>query len=207
MCNLNAALYTSLFLQEKCTWRKDEDGVISKAFDSACSTRLSSMLSDARNNRGPKDEIRPDWIGEGTWRKLCEKWNTPEYQKKCAQNKANRRSEKAATSTHSVGSVNAATSSLRHEAQHGRLPTLLETFDYFHFKNGSPLDKRSESIDVSIILILIFLLYISINCFTIGVFMAFTVSFHSIILFGLLVFSLLRFYGFCFRAVQIFGLF
>jgi len=167
------------------------------------------MLSDARNNRGPKDEIRSDWIGEGTWRELCEKWNTPEYQKKCAQNKANRCSEKAATSTHSGGSVNAATSSLRHETQHGRLPTLLETFDYFHFKNGSPLDKRSESIDVRIILIFLFLLllYISINGFTIAVFMAFTVSFHSIILFWLLVFSLLRFYGFCFRAVQMFGLF
>ena len=50
-------------------------------------------------------------------------------------------------------------------------------------------------------------IYISINGFTVGVFMVFTVSFHSIILFGLLVFSLLRFYGFCFRAVQMFDLF
>jgi hypothetical protein len=168
-----------LFLQEKCTWKKDEDREISKAFDSACCTRLSSMLLVARNKRGPNDENRPKWIGEGTWPELCKKWNTPEYQKKCAQNKLNRHSAKAVTNTHSGGSVNATTSSFRHEAQYGRLPTLLETFDYFHFKDGLPRDKRSESIHVRIILILIFLflLNISINGFTVGVFMVSLLAF------------------------------
>jgi hypothetical protein len=84
-------------------WKKDEDGENSKVFDKACSKRLSGMLFVARNKRGANDENRPKWIGEGTWAELCKKWNTPEYKKKCAQNAANRGSERAATITHSGG--------------------------------------------------------------------------------------------------------
>lgn len=89
--------------KEKCTWKKEEDGDISKVFDSASSKRLSSMLSLARKKRGPNDENRPHWIGDGTWRELCKKWDLKEYQDKCKKNRDNRRSEKATTSVHSGG--------------------------------------------------------------------------------------------------------
>lgn len=85
-------------------------------------------------------------------------------------------SQRGQLPTHTQGgSVNAGTSIFRYEAQHGRLPTLLETSDYFHFKDGLPRDDISKSIHVSIILI--FLLNISINGFIVGVFMASLLAF------------------------------
>lgn len=117
------------------------------------------MLSSARNKRNSNNErTRPHWIGEGTWPELCQKWDKPEYQSKCQKAKDNKLSAKGITSTHSGGSVNAGTSSFRYKAQHGRLPTILETFDHFHCKDGEPLDSISRNISVSMILAFKFLL-------------------------------------------------
>ncbi|CAK8563271.1 unnamed protein product [Lathyrus sativus] len=121
-------------------WRPEDEFELKSIFKSKGSKRLSEILMDAR-----KKQERPSWMGEGAWKGLKIKWETPEYKVKAARNKKNRASAKGG-SVHTGGSISTNEHIIRMRRELGREPTLDEVFLRTHTKkkDSSWVDDRSK---------------------------------------------------------------
>ncbi|KAL3380019.1 hypothetical protein AABB24_000577 [Solanum stoloniferum] len=72
---------------------------INSIFERNARIRVTKMLFEAR-----KSNKKPCWLREDIWVKSLEKWNTPEFKKKCERGKAARASIKGG-SLHTGGSM------------------------------------------------------------------------------------------------------
>ena len=64
--------------------------------------RLKDMLQKVKRDR--ETNGKPTWIGEDSWRGLTTYWDSPEFQRLSAQNKANRASTKGGA-VHTSGRI------------------------------------------------------------------------------------------------------
>ncbi|XP_060178443.1 uncharacterized protein LOC132608722 [Lycium barbarum] len=119
---------------KKCTWNPVEDNVIRSNFTKKASSRLSNIFSEAR-----KKGQKPGWLGTDYWEELNQYWATPEFQKKSAQTKAARKSEKGG-SLHTCGSVSMGTARRKLQVTLGRPPNRHEVWKKTHTK----IEDRKE---------------------------------------------------------------
>nr|XP_018627421.1 uncharacterized protein LOC108945744 [Nicotiana tomentosiformis] len=112
----------------KCAWSRDSEAEVRAVFFKKCSDRLCDMLRTARESKK-----RPSWILDNIWVKLLEYWNSPKFEKKSAQGRATRLSDKGG-SMHTGGSISIAAHRRRLEKVKGRLVTHDEVFEETHMK-------------------------------------------------------------------------
>ncbi|XP_060168949.1 uncharacterized protein LOC132599690 [Lycium barbarum] len=115
-------------VKKKCTWNPVEDSVIRSNFTKKVSSRLSNIFSEAR-----KKGQKPGWLGTNYWEELNQYWATPEFQKKSAQTKAARKSEKGG-SLHTCGLVSMGTVRRKLQVTLGRPPNRHEVWKKTHTK-------------------------------------------------------------------------
>ncbi|KAK2433106.1 hypothetical protein QL285_018411 [Trifolium repens] len=126
----------------KCTWREKHNAAIIHSFNSRCVHRLSGILGSARNGKKC-----PPWISSKVWDELVVKWNSEDFKKKSARNKANRDSDKGA-SCHTGGSISASNHKDRMEREEDGEVEMSKVHRKLHVyeKNGKFTDDESKKL-------------------------------------------------------------
>ncbi|XP_074352525.1 uncharacterized protein LOC141691660 [Apium graveolens] len=129
-------------------WRQ-EDNLVYRAWFKSASRRYSTICCEARtlweNNSKPKNKI-----GNDVWLSWVEYWKTPEFQKKSAIQKNNRRSgADKAHPTHTSGSASSRVHTARLKKKYNRDPTSFEVYEHIHTRKNDKktyIDEKSQKV-------------------------------------------------------------
>ncbi|XP_065856853.1 uncharacterized protein [Euphorbia lathyris] len=91
--------------QKRCTWDNNRynSNQVYNAFIKRIRKRYSDFFSEMRSKN-----VQPKFLSDDVWKAWTTAWNSPEYKRKCMQNKINRRKgdiSQPAQATHTGGSI------------------------------------------------------------------------------------------------------
>ncbi|XP_055832508.1 uncharacterized protein LOC129901378 isoform X2 [Solanum dulcamara] len=134
--------------RSKCAWQPCYENKINFIFEKKAHKRVADMLFEVQKNNE-----KPRWLREEIWLKL-EKWNTPEFKKKCERAKAAPASVKGG-SLHIGGSMSFAAHRREMTKLKGEEVSDVEVFEETHKKRnkdgtgGEWVESRAEETFVS----------------------------------------------------------
>nr|XP_033509155.1 uncharacterized protein LOC117274056 [Nicotiana tomentosiformis] len=133
------------YLWMKCVWSRDIEAEVRAIFFKKYSDRFSDMLRTSRESKE-----RRSWILDDIWVKRFEYWHSPKFEKKSAQGRAARLSDKG-SSVHMSGSISMADHRRKLEKAKGIPVTYDEVFEESlmkKLKNGTKMtwvESRAET--------------------------------------------------------------
>ncbi|XP_065856854.1 uncharacterized protein [Euphorbia lathyris] len=125
-----------LKIKKRCTWDNNRynSNQVYNAFIKRIRKRYSDFFSEMRSKN-----VQPKFLSDDVWKAWTTAWNSPEYKRKCMQNKINRRKgdiSQPAQATHTGGSISHSEilERLLRTKLLGRVPTAHELFAFTHTK-------------------------------------------------------------------------